>query len=107
MDLTRKQLINTEPGKGFGGPMNTFDNIAAFPTADMKAVVRPISTRCIRAAGLPAREPMVVSVPDTGGRYYLLPMLDMWTDVPSPGWRTTGQRPAFSCSPAGLDGRCQ
>ena len=31
MDLTRKQLINTEPGKGFGGPMNTFDNIAAFP----------------------------------------------------------------------------
>ena len=37
MDLTRKQLSNVEPGKGFGGPMNTFANVPAYPTAEDRA----------------------------------------------------------------------
>jgi hypothetical protein len=92
MDITRKQLTNTEPGKGIGGPMNTFANIGEYPTADMKIVVRPNFDTLYSSAWLDlTKEPVIVSVPDTGGRYYLLPMLDMWTDVfASPGWRTTG-----------------
>src|SRR5262245_36966874 len=41
MDVTRKQLSNVEPGKEFGGPMNTFANVPAYPTAEDRAVVRP------------------------------------------------------------------
>ncbi len=95
MDLTRKQLTNQErsPG-GIGAPMNSFANVGSFPTADMRVVVRPNFDTLYSSGWLDlTKEPMVVSVPDTDGRYYLLPMLDMWTDVfASPGWRTTGTK---------------
>jgi hypothetical protein len=39
MDITRKQLSNTD--KGFGrGPMNAFSNVPAYPPASDKSVVR-------------------------------------------------------------------
>src|SRR5208283_5202550 len=107
MDVTRKQLTNVEPGKGFGGPMNVMFNVPAFPTADMKVVVRPNFDTLYSSTFLDlTKEPMVVSVPDTGGRYYLLPMLDMWSDVfASPGWRTTGtQAGNFLVTPRGWSG---
>lgn len=103
MDVTRKQLINQRPG-GIGGPMNTFANIPAFPGADMKAVVRPNFDTLYSSGFLDmTREPVVVSAPDTGGRYYMLPMLDMWSDVfASPGSRTTGtQAGHFLIAPPG------
>ena len=93
MDLTRLQSTNIEPGKEFGrGPMNMFVNVPEFPPADFKTVVRPNFDTLYSIAWLDlTKEPVVVSNADTNGRYFLLPMLDMWTDVfASPGWRTTG-----------------
>jgi hypothetical protein len=96
MDITRKQLTNVERAEGIHAPMNSFANIPAYPTADMKVVVRPNFDTLYSSGWLDlTKEPIVVSVPDTGGRYYLFPMLDMWSDVfASPGWRTTGTQAA-------------
>src|SRR5262249_19077089 len=93
MDITRKQSTNVEPGKEFGrGPTNVFTSVAEYPPADFKGVVRVNFDTLYSVAWLDlTKEPMIVSAPNTDGRYYLLPMLDMWTDVfASPGWRTTG-----------------
>ena len=72
--------------------MNTFVNVPEYPPADFKGVVRSNFDTLYSASWLDmTKEPVVISAPDTDGRYYLLPMLDMWTDVfASPGWRTTG-----------------
>ena len=103
MDITRKQLTNTD--KGFGrGPMNVFHNVPAYPPASDKSVVRTNYDTLYSITYLDLlKEPVVVSVPDTGGRFYILPMLDMWTDVfASAGSRTTGtQATNFLVTPPG------
>ena len=107
MDLTRRQLTNVVSHKGPYGPMNTFDNIPEYPPADLKVVVRENFDTLYSSAWLDlTKEPVIVSVPDTHGRYYLLPMLDMWTDVfASPGWRTTGTEAGdFAVTPPGWTG---
>ncbi len=108
MDITRKQSTNIEPGKEFGkGPMNAFTNVSAYPPGDFKGVVRVNFDTLYSIAWLDmTTEPMIVSAPNTDGRFYLLPMLDMWTDVfASPGWRTTGtQAGNFLVKPSGWSG---
>jgi hypothetical protein len=97
MDITRLQFTNIEAGKALGrGPMNTFSHLRAFPPADFREVVRPNFDTLYSSSWLDLRkEPVIVSVPDTNGRYYLLPLIDMWTDVFAvPGKRTSGTKAA-------------
>ena len=108
MDVTRRVFTNVEPGKEFAkGPANTFVNVPEYPSADFKGIVRINFDTLYSNAWLDlTREPLVISVPDTQGRYYLLPLLDMWTDVfASPGWRTTGTGAGhFLVTPPGWKG---
>jgi hypothetical protein len=96
MDATRRQMTNSDAGQRPGfGPMNAFSHLRAVPPVEFKAVPWPNSDTLYSLAWLDlTAEPLIISVPDTGGRYYLLPVQDMWTDVVAvPGRRTTGTRP--------------
>ena len=93
MEMTRRVGTNVADTSHFGkAPMNQFGNLPAFPDATFTDVVRPNADTLYSIMWFDvSKEPLLISVPDSGGRYYLLPMLDMWTDVfESAGKRTTG-----------------
>lgn len=93
MEITRRVITNVnELGHGFKAPMNQFLHLSSFPDASFTEVVRPNADTLYSSLWYDvSTEPLVINVPDSGGRYYLLPLLDMWTDVFSvPGSRTTG-----------------
>jgi hypothetical protein len=94
MDLTRQQMTNAaRAGEHLGhAPADAFAHIPAFPPPGFKDVVRPNFDTLYSSVWLDLHEePRIISVPAAGENYYLLPMLDMWTDVfACPGTRTTG-----------------
>ena len=110
MDITRKQMTNEEKwdGKGISAPMNTYGHFRAFPPLTFKTVVRPNFDTMYSSLWLDlTKEPMILSIPDSKGRYYLWPAVDMWTDVFAvPGWRTTGTKAGdFAYTPPGWQGK--
>jgi hypothetical protein len=83
MDITRSQMTNVPPG-GFlrTRPMNALLHVRGFPTPDSKTVVRPNFDTLYSLTWLDvSKEPVIVTVPAAADRYYLLPLMDMWTDV--------------------------
>jgi len=92
MDATRKKMTNVASIEATMAPVNQLANMPAFPDASFKDVVRANVDTLYSVAWLDlTAEPIVLSVPETDGRYYLMPMLDAWTNIfASPGKRTTG-----------------
>lgn len=87
-ELTRRVSL-ARPG---AMPANCFAHRRAFPDARFTDVVRPNADTLYSIVWFDlGASPLLINVPDSGGRYYQLQMLDQWTDTfAAPGSRTTG-----------------
>src|SRR5262245_58686934 len=96
MDMSMRQSTNVPNATTIPlrAPINQFAHARTYPRAEDRDVVRYNFDTLYSPVWLDlSSEPIILSVPDTEGRYYLLPMLDMWTDVFSVvGSRTTGMK---------------
>lgn len=92
MELTRRIMTNTVQPHGTHAPMGQFLRMREYPDAKFRDVTAPNADTLYSTAWLDlAKEPFVLSLPDMGNRFFLMPMLDGWTNVfEVPGSRTTG-----------------
>ncbi|MEO6169203.1 MAG: DUF1254 domain-containing protein [Chitinophagales bacterium] len=95
MEISRRVMTNYESPSSLGAPVNQIARKEEFPDDKFNAVVKPNCDTYYALAWLDLTdEPLVLEVPNTQGRYFLLPILDSWTNViASPGKRTTGTLP--------------
>jgi hypothetical protein len=94
MEMTRGIMTNVEKPEGTRAPMGQFVRMREYPTAAFRDVTAPNADTLYTTAWFDvSKEPWIVSVPDMKGRYFLLPMLDGWTDVfQDPGKRVNGTK---------------
>ena len=107
MEYTRRSLTNTVAPQGNTAPMGQFARLRQYPDAQFRAVTAPNADTLYTTAWFDvSQEPWLVTIPDMGDRYFLLPMLDAWTDVFAvPGSRTTGGRAqTFAVTGPGWEG---
>jgi hypothetical protein len=78
-------------------PPNHLVHVSAFPDASFRLIVRPNADTLYTNAWIDVlKEPMLLHVPDSGGRFYLLQFMDAWTETfADPGKRVTGTSEAW------------
>lgn len=94
MEYTRRVMTNAkEPGNSHA-PMGQFYNAQTYPNASFRDVTAPNADTLYSTAWLDLSQGgYSLRLPDEGDRYFLIPMLDAWTNVfQVPGKRTTGDK---------------
>jgi hypothetical protein len=92
MDLTKEASTATPTAGSMKAPINQFAVMTQYPDASFRAVARTgLDTLFATAWADLDKEPLVLSVPDTNGRYYVIALFDIWSNVfASIGKRNTG-----------------
>src|ERR1700736_1729721 len=92
MEMTRRVITNVAAPVGTRGPMGQIIKLRQYPDASYRDVTAPNADTLYTTAFFDVgKEPWVLGIPDMKDRYFLMPMLDGWTNVfQVPGKRTTG-----------------
>jgi hypothetical protein len=82
MDMTRKQTTNVDSAGPERAPMGQLVRMRTFPTAAYRDVPGANTDTLYTMVWLDvSKEPWIFSIPDMGDRYYMMPMLDGWTNL--------------------------
>lgn len=92
MDATCRVMTAVASPNGSRAPLNQLAHRRTFPDPSSNHIVTPNADTLYSIAWLDlAAEPVVLSIPAMGDRYYVMQLLDAWTNVfASLGSRTTG-----------------
>ena len=81
-DMVRKQQTNVAAPDAEHAPMDQMIKMRTYPAVDNHCCAAPNADTLYTEAWLDvSKEPYVINVPDMGDRYYILPMLDGWSEV--------------------------
>jgi hypothetical protein len=94
MEMTRRVMTNVTKPEGTRAPMGQLVRMRTYPDASFRDVTAPNADTLYTVAWFDvSKEPWVLSAPAMGDRYFLLPLLDGWTEIfQVPGKRTTGDK---------------
>ncbi len=94
MEMTRRVMTNVARPDGKHAPMGQFARMRTYPDAGFHDITTPNADTLYAVGWLDlSHDAYIFSIPDSNGRYYLMPILDAFSNVfQVPGKRTTGTK---------------
>ena len=94
-DMVRQQQTNVAAPDAEHAPMGQIIKMRTYPAVDNHCCAAPNADTLYTEVWLDvAKEPWIFSIPDMGVRYYIMPMLDGWSEVFAvASSRTNGGKP--------------